>query len=77
MASNLLKTSKVSRDKAAKIASLISRVALTIAAKENEGLYRQYTIARMKYLQLKLSMINKYKSKAVIAVRQIIKNSGK
>jgi hypothetical protein len=75
--SNITKTSKVLMTKQEKIKRLISRIALSIAAKENPSLYSRYADLRKKYLVLKLGVIKKYTPKAIMVAREIVKNANK
>ena len=71
-----LKTkSMIQRTKREKLRSLVARLALTIASKENEAGYKQYVLARKKYLATKLMLIKKYTPKALIAARELLKQT--
>lgn len=72
---SLKQTSRMARGKQEKMKSLIARLALMIAAKENPSLYDRYNVERKKYLALKLGIIKKYSPKAIIAARKLLANS--
>ena len=65
-------TSRIARTKTEKVRSLVARLALMIAARENPGMYERYNIQRKKFLALKLSMIRKYTPAAVVAARKLL-----
>jgi len=73
--SNLSKNTRMMRVKQAKLAALVARIALTIAAKENPSAYSKYEGFRKKYIEMKRSIIKRYTPKAIMVAREIVKKS--
>ena len=73
--SKLTRNTRTMRTKQSKISSLIARIALMIAKRDNPGQYKRYADMRSKYLKMKKQIIRKNGPKATMAVREIIKRS--
>jgi len=65
----------MTRDKKTKVKTLVARLALMIAAKENPAGYNRYMLERQKFLALKLMLIKKYTPKAIMAARKLLQNA--
>jgi len=65
----------INRSKKEKVKSLVARLALMIAAKENPAGYDRYVKERQKFLALKLMLIKKYTPKALMAARKLLQNA--
>jgi len=64
----------MTRDKKTKVKTLVARLALMIAAKENPAGYNMYMKQRQKFLALKLMLIKKNTPKALMAARKLLQN---
>jgi hypothetical protein len=69
---SLKSKSTMFRGKTEKVKSLVARLALMIAAKENPALIERYQLQRQKFLQLKMMIIKKYTPKAIMAARKLL-----
>jgi hypothetical protein len=73
--SKLTRNTRMMRTKQSKISSLIARIALMIAKKDNPSQYKRYSDMRKKYLKMKRDIIRKNGPKATMAVRLIVKKA--
>jgi hypothetical protein len=65
-------TSRINRTKIEKMKSLVARLALMTAAKDNPNMYKKYLTQRQRYLQVKLLAIKRYTPHAIIQARKLL-----